>query len=353
VASAATIRRLGLSCLALIAAGAAAAAPPPEASRRAPVVGVRGDVGCGPDAKAAQRLLITEPGVYENLLVDGKWVAKNLVKIRADGVTLRRCEIRNGRHNAVAVYASKVTIDSCRIHHLLAGTFKDQHDAHGITGQATDVVIRNCEIYQVSGDAVQFDPGRGPWDNVLVENCTFWIAPLEADAVGFKKGERPGENAVDTKQQESNPRSRMTIRNCLFYGWGDGQIANQAALNLKDHVQVTVEGCVFRDNDICFRLRGDTGERGGALVTIRDCAVYRSKIAVRMEDRIRDLKMLRLGIGPGIGRKYTVAGGKPVDLVSEGEYPAPAYEKAVAEGLGSPPDHGVGLRAASGSEGSR
>ena len=75
---------------------------------------------------------------------------------------------------------------------------------------------------------------------------------------------------------EIHPRSRQTLRNCLFYGWGDGQIDTQAALNIKENVQVLIESCVLRDNDFCFRVRGDTGERGGALVTIRDCAVYRS-----------------------------------------------------------------------------
>ena len=87
-------------------------------------------------------------------------------------------------------------------------------------------------------------------------------------------------------------------------GWGDGHIGNQAALNLKEHVRVDVMGCVLVDNDICFRLRGDTGVRGGALVTIRNCAVYRSKLAVRMENAIENLRILNLGVGSDVQRKY-------------------------------------------------
>src|SRR5690606_23394749 len=98
-------------------------------------VGTIGPVGCGADARRLRRLEITRPGVYENLLIDGQWDDANLVKIHADGVTLRRCEIRHGRRNAVTVYARDVVIESCKIHHFLAESFEHQVDAHGITGQ--------------------------------------------------------------------------------------------------------------------------------------------------------------------------------------------------------------------------
>ncbi|MGE3808141.1 MAG: DUF1961 family protein, partial [Gemmataceae bacterium] len=300
-------------------------------------VGVRGQVGCKEIPKVVDRLVITKPGVYENILVDGKWADGNLVKIQADDVTLRHCEIKNGTHNGITVYAKNVVIDSCRIHSQLKGTFKDQQDAHGITGRPVNLVVRNCEIYHVSGDALQFDPGRGVWDNVVVENCALWTGPLPADAAGFKKGERPGENALDTKQLKKHPRSRIVLRNCLCHGWGNGQISTQAALNIKDHVDALVENCVCYDNDYCFRLRGDTGERGGARVTLRNCAVYRSKVAVRMEDRIEGLRIENLAIGAGIGAKYQVAAGAPRDLVNKGEFEAPRLEEVVKEGVKPPP----------------
>ena len=305
----------------------------PAAASQKPV-GADANVGCRDNPKKVQRLSIKEPGVYENYLVDGEWVDRILVKIQTDNVTLRNCEIRNGRHNGISIYAKNVLIENCKIHHLLAGTFRDQEDAHGIDGQPTNLVIRNCEIYYVSGDCLQFDPSRNPWDNVLIENCTMWTGPLPADAAGFRRGERPGENAVDTKQRKSNPRSRITIKNCLMVGWGDGQISNQAALNLKNHVQVDVIGCVLADNDICFRLRGDTGEYGGALVNVQDCAVYRSQTAVRLEDALENLKITRLGIGEGIQRKYQVVAGEPRGYVNQGEFTPPPYATAIRTGVG-------------------
>ena len=304
------------------------------AEPQSPAIGPKGEVGCGNSPRRVKRLSITEPGIYENLLVDGEWTDSTLVKITADGVTLRNCEIRHGRHNAVTVVAKDVTIESCKIHHVLAGSYSDQRDAHGITGQPTNLTVRNCEIGLTSGDAIQFDPGRGPWDNVLIESCALWTGPLPADAAAFKKGERPGENAVDTKQRAANPRSRLTIRNCVMYGWNQpSQISNMAALNLKNHVEARVENCLFRDNEICFRVRGGTGEYGGAAVTIENCAVYDSQVAIRAEDGVA-LKVRRLGIGEGIGKKLVSAGGGAASgSQNRDEFQPPPFEKALQDGL--------------------
>jgi hypothetical protein len=300
--------------------------------------GTQGMIGCDATAKKLDRLVITKPGVYENLLIDGEWSATTLVKITADDVTLRNCEIRQTTKNAVVVAGKNIVIESCRIHHALAGTFAEQSDAHGITGSPQNLIIRNCDIGLVSGDSIQFDPGRRPWDNVLVERCTLWTGPLTADAAGFKRGQRPGENAVDTKQLASNPRSRMTIRHCLLYGWNQpGQISNLAALNLKNNVAVTIEQCLFHDNEIAFRLRGGDGQYGGALVTISDCAVYESSVAIRAEDKIRDLKIHHLGIGPSVKSKLVSSGGGAgPGYENTGEFQPPPLEDAIRSGFSRP-----------------
>ena len=285
--------------------------------------GTIGEVGCGPDAQRVPRLVIAEPGVYENYLVDGQWTDSTLVKINADNVVLRNCEIRNGTHNAITVYADNVLIESCKIHHVLSGTFEQQDDAHGITGRPNHLVIRNCDIGLTSGDSIQFDPGRGPWDDVLIEHCNLWTAPLPADAAAFRKGQRPGENGIDLKQQVTNPRSRMTVRHCLLYGWNQpGPIGNMAAMNLKNHVQVNVAHCLLRDNEIGFRIRGGDGDLGGARVTIKDCIVHDSMIAVRVEDRPLGFQVRQLGIGPGVDRVLQAAGSG-----SRSDYPGFDYYK--------------------------
>lgn len=137
-------------------------------------VGVQGLVGCRENPRQVERLEITRSGVYENYLVDSNWAGGNRVKITADNVTLRHCEIRNATGNGVGVFGKNVVIEHCKIHHLLASTYKDQHDAHGITGRWNQVVIRNCEISHVSGDCIQFDPDRKSTGDVMIEDCTLW-----------------------------------------------------------------------------------------------------------------------------------------------------------------------------------
>lgn len=296
-------------------------------------VGTIGPVGVTQLSREVSRLRITEPGIYENILVDGGWSNERLVRITAGDVVLRHCEIRNGLHNALEIYADDVRIENCLIHHVLRGTFDDQEDAHGITGRPRRLIVRNCEIHHVSGDALQFDPDRGAWDDVLIENCTLWAGPVADDSAGFRRGERPGENAVDTKCDPANGRSRLVVRNCRFYGWEQGQIKNQAALNLKENVDARIENCVFHDNDVCFRLRGDTG-RGNADVTIRRCAIYDSKIGIRAENRLANLRIDGLGIGQGVAERMHVDRGKiGAGFVMQNIFNAPSLESVLTDGV--------------------
>ena len=155
--------------------------------------------------KRPDRLTITKPGIYENLLIDGEWAANTLVKITADDVTLRNCELRNTTKNAIVIDGKNIVIESCRIHHALAGTFDDQADAHGITGSPHNLVIRNCDIGLVSGDSIQFDPGRRPWDNVLVERCTLWTGPLPPTPPALNAASAPAKTRLIPNNLPATP----------------------------------------------------------------------------------------------------------------------------------------------------
>ena len=300
-------------------------------------VGIQGPVGCRENPKKVDRLIITKPGVYENYLVDSAWQGGNRVKITADDVILRNCEIRNATGNGVGAFGKNITIENCKIHHLLNGSFKDQKDAHGVTGGWNNLTVRNCEIYYVSGDSVQIDPDRRTRGHVLIEDCTFWTGPLPEDAGAFKKGERPGENGVDTKTIPTGDAGTMDIRNCYFFGWKQpGQIGNMAGVNLKENVYVQVKNCVFRDNEIAFRLRGPTTKGMGAKVEIADCAIYETDVGVRMENQIKDLKIHGLGIGAGVQKKYhSAGGGAGAGYENMGEHPAPAFAELLKKGFAS------------------
>jgi len=294
--------------------------------------GTTGKVGTLSNPKRVNRLEITKPGVYENILVDAQGKGGNIVKIMADDVTLRNCEIFNGSGNGVSVFGTRVVIENCRIHHLLAGTYEQQHDAHGITGRWGDVSIRNCDISQISGDCVQFDPDRKSRGSLTIEHCHLWAGPLEADAPGFKAGQSPGENAFDSKTMPEGERCRLIIRHCHLHGWSQpSQIQNRAALNLKEHIEATITACVFDDNETAIRARGPGG-RGDARVTIEDCAIYRTQTGVRAEDRIENLKLLRTAWGEGVKERIAFHGGKnPPGFQNTDETTAPPMETLLSK----------------------
>lgn len=296
-------------------------------------VGAQGAVGAPAGAKVLDRLEITRPGVYENLVIDGQWRTGNLVKITADDVTLRNCEIRHSSGNGVGVFGSRVVIENCRIHHLLNGSFEEQKDAHGISGRWGDVTIRNCEISYPSGDCIQFDPDRQSNGKVLVENCTLWTGPLATDMAGFKAGQRPGENAVDTKVKPDGPRCQLIIRNCHMHGWNQpAQIDNVAALNLKENVDAEVSHCVFQNNEIALRLRGP-GSRGGAHVIVKECVIFDSQTGIRAEDKIERLKLINLGFAGDVRQRVAFANGKPGEgFENSGEHDASASVEDYLQG---------------------
>jgi hypothetical protein len=306
------------------------ATKPGAAAAAAEYAGLTGPVGARPDARKLRTLRITEPGLYENLFVDGEWIDEDLVRIKADNVVLRNCTLRYGRRDALEIYGRNVRVENCHIHHVLAGTYRVEPnlDAHGITGCPLNLTIRNTEISHVSGDAIQFDPGRTaepyPWDNVLVEHCFLWTGPLDKDYAAFKTGERPGENAFDSKTFTGEPRrARITLRSCLLKGWGHGAIGNGAALNLKERVQAVVDRCVLVENDIGFRCRGSLGS---AWVTARNCTVYQTSRVFRLEAEVQNVKIFHLALGESIGKRYDRVPGPGAGFEEYGSRQAPALK---------------------------
>lgn len=161
-----------------------------------------------------------------------------------------------------------------------------------------------------------------------------WTGPLPWDAAKFRKGQRPGENAFDTKSMPNGERAELVIRNTLMHGWRQpSQTSLTAVLNLKENVGATVTNCMFSEVEVAFRLRGPTS-RGGAWVSIERCAIYDAKVGVRAEDGIENLRIDRLGFGSNVTRKYhLVAGGVGMGYRNRGEFKAPVFSEAVRKGL--------------------
>jgi hypothetical protein len=236
----------------------------------------------------------------DGLVIDGQFGNGDVVKITGGGnnAIIRNCEIKNGVKDGVDLGAADdVLIENCQIHHLLGGSLNNQVDAHGIVAAGQkNLTIRGCEIYYVSGDCFQTDPNRGNplWDNVLIENSRLWTGPLPQEAAGWRAGEIPGENAVDTKINPeaagSDYRARITIRNVEAFGFTPGFISNRAAFNIKEKVECRLIAVKVHDNEIAFRLRGP-GDSGGAHVTVINAIVYNNEKTFRSEDGLEQLRI--------------------------------------------------------------
>ncbi|MBN1676548.1 MAG: right-handed parallel beta-helix repeat-containing protein [Kiritimatiellae bacterium] len=255
--------------------------------------------------------------VFEDITVDRAKASGDAVRVlSATNCVLRRLTIRNGTSDGVdADKADGLLIDSCLIHHFLAGSFTDQADAHGVvTTDTRGLVIRKTEIHHVTGDSFQTDPDRdtNTPDAILIEDCHFWTAPLAQDFNSlWLAGQRPGENAIDTKMVTSAwdgvTRCRITLRNIVAHGWmQDAYIANKAAFNMKEKIEAVFDGVTVYDCEIAFRLRG---ARGNADTTLANAVVYDCETSIRAEDDLSNLKLYNNTFGNNIGTYFQWAGG--------------------------------------------
>lgn len=273
--------------------------------------------GTGARPEVFQIYVSGDHTIFEDLTVEHQKKSGDAVRVRgAAGVVLRDMEIRNGLNDGVDLDdADGIVMDGLYIHHFLAGSFSNQADAHGVVATGTrGLTIRNTEIHHVSGDSFQADPARNASDittDILIEDSHFWTAPLEADFGAWRAGQRPGENAVDTKVVkdgwENVERMRLTLRNVTAHGWlADSYINNKAAFNMKEKVDAIFDGVTVYDSEIAFRLRGN---RGNANVTIHNAVVFDVDKAIRAEDNLKNLELYNSTFGHGIKTLVQFAGG--------------------------------------------
>lgn len=248
----------------------------------------------------------------EGLVIDAKYAQQDAVVVESSGdfFTLRDSEVRRTSKDCVDMRAPKgVLLEGVTIHHCLNAA-GGRTDAHGVVaGPVRDLTIRNARIHTFSGDAFQVDPGRDApgWDNVTIEGSRLWLEPLPAPANGFAAGTVPGENAVDTKAAPGLPRARLTIRDTEAWGFRDGLISNMAAFNLKENVDVVVDGVTVRDVDIAFRVRGATSGNADARVTVQNAVIHDAARAFRYEDALQSLRLYHVTLGLDVAKAFQSA----------------------------------------------
>ena len=277
--------------------------------------------------------------VIEGLVLDGQYGVSDTVSVgsRADFFTIRASEVRRSSRDLIDIESPRgVLIDGCLIHHALDAA-AGRTDAHGIAASAVrNLTIRDTEIHTFSGDGLQVDSERAApgWNHVTVERSRIWLGPLPAPTNGFAAGVVPGENAIDTKANARFSRATLVIRDSVAFGFRNGLLSNMAALNLKENVEVVVDGMTIYDSEIAFRLRGPTSTAAtGAHVTLKNSVVYNTAVAFRYENDIKLLNVWNSTLGTGVTRAFHAVlsdrGGLDVrNLLVLGSLPAEASNRS-------------------------
>ena len=226
---------------------------------------------------------------FDGLIFDGQSGSDDIVRISVGGdhMVFDNVEVRNGRRDGIDMGSNATTVGSgfnflqgvriqnSSVHDVLwADSNGVRQDAHGIVaGGVQDFVIRDTEVHYVSGDAFQLQDGG--WDNVLLESVRFWNGPLPEARGGFAAGINPGEDGIDTKQDDNIPiRGRLTVRDSEFFGWRGSAPGIWSAMNLKEQIEAIIDGNTFYGNDVGIRLRGPTPLDAGAEVTVVNNVFY-------------------------------------------------------------------------------
>lgn len=260
--------------------------------------------------RAGRVLTVGHPHVIvDGFIFDGQYGADDTVRVTGDGdyLELRNTEVRRSSRDLVDLgNPDGVVIERCLLHHALNAA-RGRTDAHGVVaGAVHNLTIRDTEIHTFSGDGLQLDPARAApgWDQITVERSKIWLEPLKAAENGFPVGVVPGENAIDTKESPMHVRSRLLVRDTIASGFRGGLINNMAAFNLKENVDVTVDGVTVFDSEIAFRLRGPGT---GARVLIKNAVVHDVETAFRYEDNISDLRIFNSTVGLHVTRAFLAA----------------------------------------------
>lgn len=245
----------------------------------------------------------------EGLVFDAQYGNSTCVRAKGRHLQIVDCEIRRAGTIDAKPWGDGLQlfdtehclIERCHIHHCLASRDGRRDDSHGVRiTHSRDIIIRGCVIDLVSGDCVQADPDRQPWDNVLIEACKLSGGKVvEGDPYAhprFPAGAYTAENAVDTKcpRGDGDARPRITVRNCEVYGFRG--IDNAAAFNIKETCDAVIDRCTVSDSQIGLRLRAP------ARVKVTNCVLYDNDTHCRYEDEIPRLHLYHCTFGAATGK---------------------------------------------------
>ncbi len=253
-----------------------------------------------------------------DIVFNGLYGAAPVADINGSFIKISGCTFKNSARDLVTIGdVQNIVLENSRIHHGLSWYKKTGKEPHGIsTDGVRGLTVKNCDIYQITGDAIQISPSRRDWDDVLIEDCRLWVAPLsaaEVEEAGLPAqavGMILAENAIDTKSRKSDDpgRHRLRLKNITAHGFRSDRIRNAAAFNIKNPLTAIIDGITVFDSEIAFRLRAP------ARVTLINAVMYDCDVGVRYEDRPDHLYLFNNTFGLNLKRPLKAVGGAPSDF---------------------------------------
>lgn len=277
----------------------------------APITVMSGDDGRATITALGEVLQIDHPHwIFEDLVFDGQFGDSDIIDINdaADHTRLSNVVVQRSSRDCIDMGApSHVRITDSEIHSCLwfDDDEEEPRDAHGITGGAVqNLSIVNTSIHRVSGDAIQFDPGRSApgWNSIVIQHCRLYAEPLTEDTNGFRTGQTPGDNAIDTKTNPEAERASLVIEDTVVWGFANGMdVSDQSALFIKEGVDATIRRTIVRNSEIGFRIRGPTSARPeGAHVRIENSLLHDLDVGIQFEDDVEALTVLHTTFGVNV-----------------------------------------------------
>jgi hypothetical protein len=170
------------------------------------------------------------------------WASSNIV---------RNCEVRNGSGEGIHFsYGEHNVVENCKIHDFDGGPREDAHCILVAGGEGN--VIRNNEIYDCTGDGIQFLPRHDVSGNIVESNHFYTtLGPCS-------------ENAIDVKI--GGPQQTI-IRGNVMHGYrpndgscgGTGGTVGEAIVIHQEAVNVLVEGNEIYDSGSGIRVINGNG----------------------------------------------------------------------------------------------
>ena len=313
----------------------------------APITVMSGDDGRATITALGEVLQVDHPHwIFENIVFDGQFGDSDTIDINdgADHTRLSNVVVQRSSRDCIDMGApSHVRIIDSEIHSCLwfDGDEEEPRDAHGITGGAVQhLSIIDTAIHAVSGDAIQFDPGRSSpgWTGIVIQGCRLFAEPLTEDTNGFRTGQTPGDNAIDTKTNPEAERATLVIEDTVVRGFSDGiGVSDQAALFIKEGVDATIRRTVVRDSSIGFRIRGPTSARPeGAHVRIENTVLHDLDVGIQFEDDVAELTVLHTTFGVNIATPLVEVSSTATDHVIQNSlFTTPSLPSFALESAGN------------------